>query len=158
MPIVYTHTNLISRDWRRLADFYQKVLDCVPVPPERDISGEWLEKATGVPNAHITGVHLRLPGHGDNGPTLEIFQYDPSPEHPEIRPNTPGFSHLAFSADDVEATVQVILNNGGSLVGEMAVRTVPGVGLLSFRYVTDPEGNILEIQNWKKIEGLPEQS
>jgi hypothetical protein len=27
---------------------------------------------------------------------------------------------------------------------------VPGVGLLTFQYLADPEGNIVEIQNWKK--------
>jgi len=30
------------------------------------------------------------------------------------------------------------------------VREVPGVGLLTFQYVADPEGNIIEVQNWKK--------
>ena len=35
----YVHTNLIARDWRVLARFYQEVLGCVPVPPERDLSG-----------------------------------------------------------------------------------------------------------------------
>jgi len=29
----YTHTNLVARDWRRLADFYIKVFGCTPVPP-----------------------------------------------------------------------------------------------------------------------------
>ena len=67
----YTHTNLVARDWRRLADFYIKVFGCTPVPPERDLSGDWLDKATSLQDAHIRGVHLRLPGHGDAGPTLE---------------------------------------------------------------------------------------
>ncbi len=26
---------------------------------------------------------------------------------------------------------------------------VPGAGLLTFTYATDPEGNILELQRWK---------
>ena len=32
----YVHTNLIARDWRRLAAFYESVLGCVPVHPERE--------------------------------------------------------------------------------------------------------------------------
>ena len=44
----------------------------------RDLSGEWLDRATGLKNAHIKGIHLRLPGYGEGGPTLEIFQYDPA--------------------------------------------------------------------------------
>lgn len=146
----YVHTNVIARDWKRLAVFYQEVFGCVPVPPERDLSGEWIEKATGVSGAHITGVHLRLPGYGEDGPTLELFQYGSMPEHPAVHPNTPGFSHIAFAVDDVAATAQAIFDHGGSAVGELTVRDMPGVGLLTFQYVTDPEGNILEIQNWKK--------
>ncbi|HBD09417.1 MAG TPA: glyoxalase [Syntrophobacteraceae bacterium] len=148
MPTIFTHTNLIARDWKKLASFYQEVFGCVPVPPERDLSGEWLEKATGIPGAHIRGVHLQLPGYGDHGPTLEIFQYDAMPEHPEVKPNTPGFSHLAFAVDDVAAVVQSVFLHGGCAVGELTVREVPGVGTLVFQYVADAEGNIVEIQNW----------
>ena len=72
----YVHTNLIARDWRSLARFYQDVFGCVPVPPERDLSGPEMEAGTGIAGAHLHGIHLRLPGHGDAGPTLEIFSYN----------------------------------------------------------------------------------
>ena len=147
----FVHTNLIARDWRRLARFYQEVFGCVVIPPERDFSGAWLDKATNLAGAHIKGVHLRLPGYGDEGPTLEIFQYDTMPDHPEIKPNTPGFAHIAFAADDVAQIVQTVLAQGGSTVGVLTVKQVAGIGLLTFQYVTDPEGNIVEVQNWKKI-------
>ncbi len=71
----YVHTNLIARDWRALASFYREVFGCVPVPPERDYAGAALEAGTGVPGAALQGVHLRLPGHGSAGPTLEIYTY-----------------------------------------------------------------------------------
>jgi catechol 2,3-dioxygenase-like lactoylglutathione lyase family enzyme len=122
----------------------------VPIPPERDLCGEWLDKATGLSGSHISGIHLRLPGYGDDGPTLELFQYGFMPEHPSVNPNTPGFSHIAFAVDDVPATARAVLNFGGSAVGELTVRAVPGVGLLTFQYVADPEGNIIEVQHWKK--------
>jgi catechol-2,3-dioxygenase len=32
----FGHVNLVARDWRRLADFYTRVLGCEFVPPERD--------------------------------------------------------------------------------------------------------------------------
>jgi predicted enzyme related to lactoylglutathione lyase len=32
----YVHTNLIARDWRKLAAFYQLVFGCLPVPPEME--------------------------------------------------------------------------------------------------------------------------
>jgi len=77
----YAHTNLVARDWRSLARFYQDVFGCEPVPPERDYSGPDLAAGTGIPGAKLRGVHLRLPGHGADGPTLEVFQYsDLAPE------------------------------------------------------------------------------
>jgi catechol 2,3-dioxygenase-like lactoylglutathione lyase family enzyme len=150
MPTRFTHTCLIANDWKKLSAFYQDVFGCVPVPPERDMSGDWLDRGTGVRDAHITGMHLRLPGHGDAGPTLELFQYDTMPQHPEIRPNTPGFSHIAFAVDDVPSTARLFLEHGGSEVGELTVREVPGVGQLTFQYLADPEGNIVELQNRKE--------
>jgi len=64
----YVHTNLIARDWRLLARFYQDVFGCEPVPPERDLAGQEMEAGTGVPGARVRGLHLRLPGRGVDGP------------------------------------------------------------------------------------------
>lgn len=149
MATKFTHTNVIAKDWKRLSFFYQEVFSCEPIFPERDLSGEWLDRAAGVDNAHIVGVHLRLPGYGDSGPTLELFQYDVMPERPSINPNTPGFSHIAFAVDDVAAMARAVFEHGGSAVGELIVREIPGVGRLTFQYVADPEGNIIEIQKWE---------
>ena len=150
MATKYVHTNLIAKDCKRLSAFYQEVFGCVPVPPERNLSGEWVDKATGINAAHLFGMHLRLPGYGDDGPTIEIFQYGTMPEHPTVQPNTPGFAHIAFSVDDVAAAAQAVFSHGGSAVGEFTVQMVSGVGVLTFQYVADPEGNIIEIQNWRK--------
>jgi predicted enzyme related to lactoylglutathione lyase len=144
----YVHTNLIAKDWKRLAAFYERVFGCIPLLPERDLSGEWLESATGVPQAHIRGVHLRLPGYGDEGPTLEIFQYDrqTDPSKPAI--NRPGFAHVAFAVDDVAAAREAVLAAGGGVVGDLVSVEIPGAGQITFAYVTDPEGNIVELQHW----------
>ena len=58
----YVHTNLIAADWRALADFYIAVFGCAVVPPERDYTGAALDAGTGLDDAHLQGVHLRLPG------------------------------------------------------------------------------------------------
>ena len=151
MPIKYVHTNIISGDWKKLADFYVKVFDCKPVPPVRDLGGEWLAKGTAVENAKLKGMHLRLPGHGDDGPTLEIYSYDEMLEKsnpPEA--NRKGFGHLAFEVDDVKDILEEMISNGGAKLGEVVEKEIEGVGLLSFTYATDPEGNIIEIQNWEQ--------
>ena len=92
----------------------------------------WVDKATGLNSAHISGEHFVLPGYGDVGPTLEIFSYEDMPEHLEIAPNTPGFGHIAFTVDDVTATVQAILELGGSAVGKLTARDIPARELSPF--------------------------
>jgi len=142
----YVHTNIVARDWRKLSRFYQEVFGCTPVPPERDLSGDWLDRATGLVRARIEGIHLRLPGHGDAGPTLEIFQYHDQPEILETSPNRPGLGHLAFAVEDVEAVKVAVLEAGGGTVGEVVGVEIPGVGGIEFAYLRDPEGNIVEVQ------------
>jgi predicted enzyme related to lactoylglutathione lyase len=144
----YVHTNLIARDWQALARFYEKVFVCVRVPPERDLAGPAMEAGTGVPAAHLRGVHLRLPGHGDTGPTLEIFTYDRLEERPATAVNRPGLGHLAFSVGDVAAARAAVLEASGGSVGEVVTVAVAGGGRVTWCYVTDPEGNVIELQSW----------
>lgn len=39
----------------------------MPVPPERDLKGKWLDELTGLFETKIKGIHLRLPGYDDSG-------------------------------------------------------------------------------------------
>lgn len=148
MPVVYVHTNIIARDWRRLADFYTEVFDCRPVPPIRDQSGEWLSQGTGVSNASLRGTHLRLPGYGEEGPTLEIYTYGHTIDAPSAPPNQRGFGHLAFRTEDIDALLDKALRRGATKLGELTTCEIQGVGRLTFIYIADPEGNGIELQEW----------
>jgi predicted enzyme related to lactoylglutathione lyase len=148
MPARYAHTNIIAADWRRLADFYQRVFQCEPVPPERNQAGKWLEDGTGVIGAALEGVHLRLPGYGSAGPTLEIYSYREMEEKPVALPNRKGFGHIAFAVDDVAATLKQIVSLGGRAIGKVVSAPVPGAGAITFTYAADPEDNIIELQKW----------
>ena len=150
----FAHTNIGARNWKLLSEFYVKVFDCKTKPPERKLSGLWLDHATGLENAVLEGVHLQLPGHGDNGPTLEIFTYQNMHECNPLMPNWSGLTHIAFEVDDVDQTLDEAMKNGGQILGKVTQKTVEGVGDLKFVYFRDPEGNIVEIQSWKKLNGL----
>jgi hypothetical protein len=69
-----TCTNLVAQDLERLVAFYEEILGCERVP-RRVISPATGARATGLPRAHLRGHHLRLPGCGDGGRTLD-FTYD----------------------------------------------------------------------------------
>ncbi len=146
----FSHTNIAARDWKRLSEFYIKVFECKIKPPQRNLSGTWLDKGTGLTNAKLEGVHLYLPGHGDNPPTLEIFSYKDTHDMPDIMPNYTGITHIAFEVEDVDFTMKKALENGAVNLGEIAGKEIENVGTLKFVYLRDPEGNIVEIQSWKK--------
>jgi predicted enzyme related to lactoylglutathione lyase len=146
MGIKYVHTNLIARDWRRLALFYENVFGCVRLLPERNLIGEAIERGSGVMGARIEGVHLRLPGSGNEGPTLELFQYAEVTDAPAPVANRVGFGHIAFAVNDVSAARDAVLGAGGSVVGTVEVVTIAGTGTITWVYTRDPEGNIIELQ------------
>ena len=152
MPIAakYGHTNIIADDWRALAHFYQAVFGCVPVPPERDFEGAPIASATGIPGAHLRGIHLRLPGHGASGPTLEILNYTVLASRPATAANRPGFGHIAFIVGDIASARQAVLGAGGRAVGDVATLTLADGNQVTMCYLTDPEGNIVELQEWSK--------
>ena len=41
----YAHTNIVAKDWRTLSDFYIQVFGCSIKPPQRNLSGDWLDRA-----------------------------------------------------------------------------------------------------------------
>jgi catechol 2,3-dioxygenase-like lactoylglutathione lyase family enzyme len=153
----YAHVNIVAEDWRALAAFYVRVFGCEPVGVERDHHGPWVETLTGIPGARIFGQHLRVPGYSDGpgkgaAPTIEIFQYAENSPRPATRLNTPGFPHIAFEVDDVVAARALVLACGGSDIGAMHTREVPGEGTIELVYMADPEGNVVELQKWTRAE------
>ncbi|WP_099169094.1 VOC family protein [Pseudomonas sp. ICMP 8385] len=149
MNIKYSHTNLVTPDWRRLASFYKKVFGCEQVGPQRFLSGRSLSGGTNVESAQIEGVHLRLPGCGAEGPTLEIFQYLKIKEREISCANSKGLTHIAFEVSDLNEVCSKVIREGGWMLGKLVSQVVEGVGVCTFVYVRDPDRNIIEIQAWE---------
>ncbi|MEM1295070.1 MAG: VOC family protein [Verrucomicrobiota bacterium] len=146
--IRYAHTNIIAEDWKKLMRFYVEVFDCVPVSSERDHRGKHTDDLTGIEDVRVVGQHLRVPGHGEHGPTIEIFTFNQQLSSQEPAINRPGFAHLAFEVEDFEGVRQQILDRGGIDYGKKITIDIPGAGKLTLIYMTDPEGNIVELQRW----------
>jgi glyoxylase I family protein len=144
----FGHVNVTSPDWRRLATFYTDVFGCEFVPPERDIWGEHLDAATGLQDAHLTGAHLRLPGYGADGPTIEIFSYDALQAYPGTHVARAGWGHIAFQVPDVQAALEAVRETGGGRLGEVITTRTADGRQVTWCYATDPDGNIVELQAW----------
>jgi glyoxylase I family protein len=146
--IKYAHTNIIAKDCLKLINFYKDVFNCISIGQTRDLSGDWVDRLTGLKNAHIVGEHLLFPGYDDNRPTLEIFSYDDMAGGSEQKINQYGFAHIAFEVDDVEETLKRILAAGGGQVGELITTVYEDGRKAKIVYTRDIEGNIVELLNW----------
>ncbi|MEM6892387.1 MAG: VOC family protein [Bacteroidota bacterium] len=145
----FAHTNIVSKDWCKLVAFYTQTFQCKLVPPIRKQSGAWLEKGTGLKNAALEGAHLLLPGYGEKGPTLEIYQYKSIANQEQPFPNHQGFGHIAFEVENLKEIIEIVKQNGGTLAGEPTQKEIKGVGKITFVYARDPEGNLIELQQWR---------
>ena len=144
----FGHVNIIAKDWQKLADFYEAVFGMQIVPPLRDYRGPDLEAGTGITGAALRGAHLRLPGLGPDGPTLEIYQYESGPAALPAAANRPGYQHIAFAVPDVPAAREAVFSAGGRKVGAIVIATTADGRRVTWTYVTDPEDNIIELQAW----------
>ena len=90
---------------------------------------------------------MRLPGFDGSGPTLEIFSYSLLKEGSTPRlVNEPGFGHIAFAVADVPKAREAVLAAGGAPVGEVVTLHLATGAHVTWCYVRDPEGNIIELQ------------
>ena len=150
MKIKYVHTNIVAKNWKKLADFYIRVFGCVVVPPIRNYKGKDLASAVKIKNVELSGVHLRLPGYNKSGPTLEIYSYNPSQSKQKRKVNTPGITHIAFEVSDVNKAYKKVIKNGGKKIGKIITLKRADGKKVTWCYVKDPEGNMIELQKWHK--------
>lgn len=145
----FVHTNIVTADLSKIVNFYVNVFDCKQVSPESKLAGDWVEEGTKVVGADLRNINLKLPGYGEDGPTLEIFQYAntiPNEEAPMA--NKQGLRHLAFQVENVDETVKKLVEFGGKEFGKI-VRKEFRSGTLTYTYATDPDGNLIEVQSWQ---------
>jgi catechol 2,3-dioxygenase-like lactoylglutathione lyase family enzyme len=146
------HINLVVQDLEKMTAFYVDVLG-LSVTKRVTISGEWISRVVGLSDAHGDVVYLDFP----SGPRIELIRYNrPALQRPTDvdLPNAPGIRHLAFKVDDIDATAARLRRAGVKLFSD--VQTVPDAqvtyaGGIRKRlvYFQDPEGNLLELCEYK---------
>lgn len=62
--------------------------------------------------------------------------------------NRTGWGHIAFVVDSVDAARDAVLGNGGADVGEIVTLQTADGRRVTWCYVKDSEGNLVELQSW----------
>lgn len=146
------HVNLVVRDLDAMKSFYEKGLG-FRVTKEVTISGQWIDDVVGLQGVVADVVYLDL----TQGPRIELIRYrQPVGTVPEGRslPNAMGLRHIAFGVSEIDRVVSALEAAGVRTLSPVA--TVPQVqvtyaGGASKRlvYFEDPEGNLLELCEYK---------
>ena len=138
------HVNINAKDWKKVAAFYETVFGCVQVPPEKEITGEFAARLTGMEGTQIRRIALAFPDDPD-GAQLEIFQYNMQDDSAPGTINMTGLGHIAIQIDDIDETTKKLVEAGGTYVGKRVSRTYVDKPDLYIHYVKDCEGNIIEL-------------
>ena len=133
------HTGIVVRDLSNAMDFYLGLGFELFL---RDIEqGEFIDQVVNLSNAKVETAKLRSPC----GFLLELLQYHSHPESREIKPqpsNQLGCSHISFTVNSIDKTLQKINSMGGSCPNRPATSSS---GKVKVAYCHDPEGILLEI-------------
>jgi catechol 2,3-dioxygenase-like lactoylglutathione lyase family enzyme len=150
------HVNLVVNDLPGMVAFYRDVLG-MKVVREVTISGDWIEAVVKMKGVHADVVYLEFA----SGPRIELIAYrSPQVERPVGlgEPHVPGMRHMAFRVDDVHIAVAKLKTKGVTFLGEpqtvpdQQVKYVGGVRK-SLVYFHDPEGNLLELCEYRSSTG-----
>ena len=146
------HVNIVVEDLERMVAFYRDALG-LKETKRVTITGTWVAATVGLSEVHADVVYLDFA----TGPRIELIRYNRPPAARPTgvdRPNAPGLRHIAFRIDDIDATVARLRTSGVKFFSE--VQQVPETqvtyaGGIRKRliYFADPEGNILELCEYK---------
>lgn len=146
------HINIVVRDMEAMVRFYTQTLG-LRVTKRVTISGEWIDRVVGLKGVEGEVVYLDLP----HGPRVELIRYlSPQGARPAglDQPNTQGLRHIAFSVSDIDDAVRQLEARGVTTFAP--VQTVPSTQVTyaggkrkRIVYFRDPEGNVLELCEYK---------
>jgi catechol 2,3-dioxygenase-like lactoylglutathione lyase family enzyme len=146
------HVNIVVDDLQGMTRFYCQVLG-LRETKRVTISGDWVSAVVGLKDVLADVVYLEF----GEGPRIELIAYRKPRETRPVgveRPNAPGLRHLAFTVDDIEAVVGRLKANAVrffSNVLQVPEAQVSYAGGVRKRlvYFQDPEGNLLELCEYK---------
>ena len=138
------HTGLTVSDLDRSVAFFRDVLDC-EVTGEDAADAGFMARLTGVAGASARLAFLKLPGHA-----VELIEYDGPADKAAstLRPCDPGFAHISFTVDGIEALVAACREHGfASVRPVLTMADGPAQGT-KVVYLRDPDGLTIELIEW----------
>jgi len=148
----FDHVCIVAEDINNLAAFYTRALG-LKISRQVRISGEWIDRTVKLNGVDADVIYLELP----SGPRLELIQFArPIGTRPAAlgESNTPGLRHLAFRVSSIEQVMQQL--KAAEVTFFSDVQRVPldqvnyGGGIQKrLVYFQDPEGNLLELCEYK---------
>ncbi|MCE9591571.1 MAG: VOC family protein [Planctomycetes bacterium] len=146
------HVNIVVRDMEVMVRFYTGALG-MRVSKRVTISGEWIDMVVGLKGVEAEVVYIEM----QQGPRIELIRYlSPPGARPDglDQPNTHGLRHIAFRVTDLDPAVHLLAQHGIATLAP--TQTVPdkqvtytGGVRKRLAYFRDPEGNILELCEYR---------
>lgn len=135
------HTGITVSDLGNSCQFYREILG-LPVSGPLRISGDSVERITGINDAEIDIAFVKCPGH-----VLELLCFV-NPERKEaskLRACDPGFFHLCLKVKALDRVLQAIRGGGFEAISQIeTLRDGPAQGMRVV-YARDPDGVMLEL-------------
>lgn len=145
----FRHAAIIARDLDKMKEFYVDVLGFEWVE-DVEIGTDDFQRGIGVKDSSAKGIVLNIP---NTDVQIEIFQITPLRQFTDevSYTNTPGIRHLAFEVEDLNSSYKELTERGIQFVeAPIFVTEPPEVAGLGFAYFKDVEGNIIELNQYKK--------
>jgi len=150
------HVNIVVDDMSLMLGFYRDALG-LKVTQDVVISGDWIAAVVGLKNVKARVIYLELGPSPGAGTRIELIKYE-SPISLQLadqdQPHALGIRHMAFAVDDIDVIVERLKNRGvtfSSQVMQVPNTQVQYAGNIRKRlvYFQDPEGNILELCEYR---------
>ena len=133
------HVGIVVEDLAAAIEFFVEL--GLVLQGECTVEGRWVDHVVGLEGVRADIAMMQTPdGHG----RLELTKFhSPSTEgkNGPALANTPGFRHIAFAVEDIDAVVARLRARGAELVGKVE-RYEDSYRLC---YVGSPEGIIIEL-------------
>jgi glyoxylase I family protein len=140
----FRHVAIVVEDLEAMIAFYTSVFG-LKVIQRYETAAEDFRRGVGLPGARASAAHLQVP----NSPVqIEMFQYADSPtsDPRRSRADVPGYRHIAFVVESLDQACARLRDEGLEFFSEPITLRLPGSSAgTRFVYFTDPEGNIVEL-------------